>query len=359
MRISGGGQPSLSSPTGFRANEKSPLKVKITLRNLLINIQKVLRIDVFPKPLKHQATLSRHSEQSVVEIYKDKHGVRRISCGLRFFALCKDLLGWCKSCAQNDVVALEKGTSYGAVSVDNRNCAFTLAEVLITLGIIGIVAAMTLPTVITKYQKKVTVNRFKQSYSILYQAIERSEVDNGDTTGWDFDNLSGVEVFEKYLKPYIKGISKDHLSQNGAKGITYKQISGVPETGLRLMGNGTSSEIYSLPNGTQLFFDNNHPTGLTTSIRRIGLAIDINGFAPPNQFGKDLFYLYLSSEHKLYPMGVYSTSECQFPSDPNHDRNVLKNSSCLGYACNKQSRGMWCGALIMIDGWEIKDDYPW
>ena len=38
---------------------------------------------------------------------------------------------------------------------------FTLAEVLITLGIIGVVAALTLPSVIQKYQKKVTVERLK------------------------------------------------------------------------------------------------------------------------------------------------------------------------------------------------------
>ena len=49
--------------------------------------------------------------------------------------------------------------------------AFTLAEVLITLGIIGIVAAMTLPSLIANYQKKVTVNRLKQAYSMINQAL--------------------------------------------------------------------------------------------------------------------------------------------------------------------------------------------
>ena len=56
--------------------------------------------------------------------------------------------------------------------------AFTLAEVLITLGIIGIIAAMTFPIMITKYQKQVTVERLKKFYSVMQNAIRLSEYDN-------------------------------------------------------------------------------------------------------------------------------------------------------------------------------------
>lgn len=61
-----------------------------------------------------------------------------------------------------------------------KHKAFTMAEVLITLGIIGIVAAMTLPALVAKYQKNVTSNRLKKIYSTLSQALNRSQVDNGD-----------------------------------------------------------------------------------------------------------------------------------------------------------------------------------
>lgn len=63
---------------------------------------------------------------------------------------------------------------------------FTLAEVLITLGIIGVVAALTLPSVIQKYQKKVTVERLKKSYSTLAQAVQMSVKDNDEVETWDF-----------------------------------------------------------------------------------------------------------------------------------------------------------------------------
>lgn len=45
--------------------------------------------------------------------------------------------------------------------------AFTLAEVLITIGVIGVVAAITIPSLVTSYQKRMTVNRLKGSYSKL------------------------------------------------------------------------------------------------------------------------------------------------------------------------------------------------
>ena len=57
--------------------------------------------------------------------------------------------------------------------------AFTLAEVLITLGIIGIVAAMTMPVLIAGYQKNVLKNQFKKTYSMLSQAIVKTQADLG------------------------------------------------------------------------------------------------------------------------------------------------------------------------------------
>ena len=57
---------------------------------------------------------------------------------------------------------------------------FTFAEVLITLGVIGIVAALTLPSVIQNYQKKITVERLKKTYSTLAQAIQMSVKDNNE-----------------------------------------------------------------------------------------------------------------------------------------------------------------------------------
>lgn len=61
-----------------------------------------------------------------------------------------------------------------------KNIAFTLAEVLITLGIIGIVAALTIPNIIAGYRKKVVETRLAKLYSSINQAIKISEIKNGD-----------------------------------------------------------------------------------------------------------------------------------------------------------------------------------
>ena len=59
------------------------------------------------------------------------------------------------------------------------NIAFTLAEVLITLGVIGVVAALTIPNVIAKYQEMAAVVRLKKSYSVVTNAINRAMAEEG------------------------------------------------------------------------------------------------------------------------------------------------------------------------------------
>ena len=62
-----------------------------------------------------------------------------------------------------------------------KSSAFTLAEVSITLGIIGIVAAMTLPSLISKYQNKILANQAKKSYSMILNALNLTKAQLGGT----------------------------------------------------------------------------------------------------------------------------------------------------------------------------------
>lgn len=70
---------------------------------------------------------------------------------------------------------------------------FTLAEVLITLGIIGVVAAMTLPALIQKNNNKVVETRLKKFYSAINQAIMLAENDYGDKKIW-YQDLAGADI---------------------------------------------------------------------------------------------------------------------------------------------------------------------
>ncbi len=62
--------------------------------------------------------------------------------------------------------------------------AFTLAEVLITLGIIGVIAALTIPGLISKWREKATVAQVKETYSILQQGFRRAIDEYGDVSSW-------------------------------------------------------------------------------------------------------------------------------------------------------------------------------
>ena len=81
--------------------------------------------------------------------------------------------------------------------------AFTLAEVLITLGIIGVVATMTIPTLLTNHQKKQTAIKLQKAYAEIYQALKLTEADHGV-------NLKDSELIDDKQNPYmlIKGINE-------------------------------------------------------------------------------------------------------------------------------------------------------
>ena len=97
-----------------------------------------------------------------------------------------------------------------------KKFAFTLAEVLITLGIIGIVVALTMPILVEHHQKQVIETKLKSFYSIMNEAIQMSAIEEG---GLDEFNMalasscsdttsSSIEcnksIYERYFKNYLK-----------------------------------------------------------------------------------------------------------------------------------------------------------
>ena len=230
------------------------------------------------------------------------------------------------------------------------NRAFTLAEVLITLGIIGVVAAMTMPTLIGNYQKKQTVVQLKKVYTELAQAIEGAKAEYGDIEHWDF-NLSRYEFFEQYLHSFIK-ISESSVRDAKASDIVFYRLNGTLETTFTPLYDG--AKIVTLPSGANLFLPvkGSDIDGVNTR----GFLVDINGYKRPNKFGRDMFFLRLSKNKGLRG----SSMDDGDPDNTERTREQLKNGpSRHSYQCNKRARGMWCAQLIIQDGWEIRKDYPW
>ena len=217
---------------------------------------------------------------------------------------------------------------------------FTLAEVLITLGIIGVVAAMTLPTLIANYDKKVSATKAKKGYSELLNAIRMSEAHNGEMKEWTYPTSASIDITRNFVNEYIKPYYND-LKEHSA--------GADPSCGAAVSGAGVN---YMLPNGTCLSMVI-HPGGIFSA------TIDINGKQQPNLLGKDKFY-FNNSSGKLMPYGWKD--------------NITREDIKTGYtdegggviSCKKQKgdnenefHRHGCTALLMLDNWEIKDDYPW
>jgi prepilin-type N-terminal cleavage/methylation domain-containing protein len=230
--------------------------------------------------------------------------------------------------------------------------AFTLPEVLITIGIIGIISAITIPTIITNYQKRQTVNRLKSTYSTLGNAIRLSEADNDGVKTWDFSGKTPDEFVDTYLIPYLK-CSKKIVPSNS---LVYKQTSGNRETGFWILRSSAGTTVLTLLNGVQLLYAKNTSSG-TKLKDGMGFFVDINGYDTlPNKFGRDTFYLAIYPKTGLVFHRIIDTEDTNTTRTRNQ---LLVDDGAHHYQCNKQGRGSWCGELIRLDGWQIAKDYPW
>ena len=223
-----------------------------------------------------------------------------------------------------------------------RRAAFTLAEVLITLGIIGVVAALTMPTLITNHQKKVTAKRLAQAYSIVSNTYQRAKVDYSDPENWDTPTQdiqnSTITYVDKYFLPYLSAPKTSGWQ-------TYQNYYGVENS------SSASDATYGgyfveLKNGTLLVFYFGSKTGTDGTLipTELNVNVDINNLQGPNRPGKDRFTFIISNNRVIASGETVQNT---------HDRTRLLE------LCKSTYPLQACSKLIMMDGWEIKDDYPW
>ena len=208
---------------------------------------------------------------------------------------------------------------------------------------------MTLPGVIEGYQKAETVNRLKKAYSVMAQAIELSEVHNESVKYWNF-NQSNAAFFNQYLKPHFAKINETRYGKISDE-IKYTRPNGsIEDTFTPFYSNAL---VISTVDGMTFYLGDDRIWPYKA------ILVDINGYKKPNRFGRDLFVFSIIPDYGLVPFG-YKGSCDEGNAYDTFDREYLKSS--WRYGCSKQAgetNGAFCSALIMTDGWEIRDDYPW
>lgn len=219
--------------------------------------------------------------------------------------------------------------------MSRRNLGFTLSETLITLGVIGVVAVLTLPTFIKNKNEKELEAAFKKSYSALYQVATR--VVNEDYGGVQpiIDGDRSMRNFiEKFQKHYIKSVSCT-LSACSSRSIFPMGASAFQSfiSAKYKTYNGKSPDILcndgilATNDGSFLFFDWANSDEVAYGKTLIG--VDTNGWAKkPNKFGHDFFIFYINKSGQFLPMGVEGSL---FPQETYCDKE--SNSSSNGYGC--------------------------
>ena len=205
--------------------------------------------------------------------------------------------------------------------------AFTLAEVLITLGIIGVVAAMTMPSLMQNYKRQQATARIKKFVSVINQALISAENDLGPREDWvigEMDNSdSAYNFLNTYIKPYIKSADIEKRTLFGRNMATLRFVDGSQMS----VKVGACYDIW----------------------------YDINGEKGPNEQGKDIFVFILCKNggcnfNSNQVRGYYCapTGE-QFPT---HEQLI---DNCKNY---RTDGGNWCTILLEQNGYEFPKDYP-
>ena len=200
--------------------------------------------------------------------------------------------------------------------------AFTLAEVLITLSIIGVVAAMTMPALIANTKKSEISAKLKKFNTTMAQCVLLSEQDNGPAEEWsnpgEYDTFDLDKFFKTYLAPYIKYSSAGLKTEYGSKRYY----------------------VYLLDGGYFYFVKGNC----------VDIVYDVNGSKKPNAHGRDIFRFLLCGSKS--PEWCDGRHFCPMYSTSAHTREE-KIQDCI-----KGDRGSGCTGLLEYDGWEFKKDYP-
>ena len=190
--------------------------------------------------------------------------------------------------------------------ITRTKIAFTLAEVLITLGIIGVVAAITIPTLMQNIQDTQFKSAWKKEYSQLEQASKLYLQDNSN-------NFSGVGNYADALQPYYKIIKycNSHASVQGCWVTSGTNLYLKPAWGYVRAGIPDNSANPDLGVSQGLVLTDGTLVSTfapwSAACDPVGslcgwIIVDVNGIKIPNTVGRDIFGVWVLKD-RITPIG--------------------------------------------------------
>lgn len=194
----------------------------------------------------------------------------------------------------------------------NEKTAFTLAETLVVLAIVGTIAALTIPGLISGTQNKEYIAGAKKGYATISRATEMVQNTLGPISMWS-SYTTKERIWDEYKKQL--NVSKDCTDAPGCfYNGQYKRLNGTSVISdnvnidgqyfKALLADGTSIGIAPLTTAEVSAY------GLSSDVTIYGFAImDINGEHGPNKYGKDVFRFAITQDGAL-PAGSSDSSDC-------------------------------------------------
>lgn len=229
---------------------------------------------------------------------------------------------------------------------------FTLAEVLVTLGIIGVVASITMPTLVQNYQKKAFATQLHKVYNELNQA-GLSFLNSKNALRMSEAGFNGNE--QSFLKSAFRVVNDCGDSTTNCLAPSYKSIDGksIGHIGKK----GTIKSCVSIASGASICLGTAVIGGLgidgqgTMSLGAARVYVDTNGLKGPNIYGRDFFDFVINQD------GTAGMLNGHFGVGVDSDLTTLKNY-CVKYIELNEGQDMnnndgSCFNYLVKNNWEM------
>lgn len=231
--------------------------------------------------------------------------------------------------------------------------AFTLAEVLIVLGIIGIIADMTIPNLKRDIDKTVYVTQLKKAYSSISQGLQMIMVTEGVSNIEDTSLFTGATALGEERQNAIDIAVK--ATFNTIKTCKYRD-SACSITGYKKLNKTTDNEHFNLGYNfytadgaaVRFYFDNTCSNGNCGAIN-----IDVNGTKNPNIVGRDFFTFLIDEGGFLYAKGSQKAADNDSTSKYWKDDQPKSCGTAGSSNIASGAEGHGCAARIMEEGWKM------